>query len=515
MNNLIRKKIILCLLDSDPKSADEIADEISESLETVDDQLTGLVSESICEKVSQGEISQYVVRKDVATFAGLVKEFLSNPEEHDQETEQFISSGYYLTRIDSQVIDYVLSRFHLGSVYQTDKNREVLRRILLVSPSALIFTLYGDTTFFDGMWSSRNQLDSSNATRDWINGILYSQFHTLLSEKLIADMEVPTYGILYAKFQILVARTTIQVDLATPRGKYVEVMGRRILSLHRAMEELPAGQPVSAVNPMAFSYDGLALMHLGEFQTALENFDKALALVQDPIQKAIVLNNKGWAFLQLKQYRRAIECFEEGIALDSGNEIPQLRDNKEVAKEYLARATDRENLNQPIQHHFVQGEPVPFEETSLCEFKEIKSRNPASRIEEVVDKYTVAFLNRAGGRIFWGIKDKDRTAIGVKLDDQVRNDIREKVPNKLGTIQPPISPEHWQLKFHNVYDSQEKTVEDLWVIELVVPPPQKRGIFYTSSKKLFVRDDGVTRELQGPAATEFILKHMQNDTETG
>ena len=139
MNNLIRKKVILCLLDSDPKSADEIAGEIGESSATVADQLTVLVSESICEGVSPDEVSQYVVRKDIEAFAKLVKDFLSNPEEHNREAELFISSEYYLTRIDYELVDYVLSRFHLGSVYGTNEMKKVLGRILLASPSALIF----------------------------------------------------------------------------------------------------------------------------------------------------------------------------------------------------------------------------------------------------------------------------------------------------------------------------------------------------------------------------------------
>ena len=121
------------------------------------------------------------------------------------------------------------------------------------------------------------------------------------------------------------------MGLATLGGRYIEAMAGRSFTLGRAMEELRAGQLVSPVNPMAFSDDGLALLHLGEFQTALENFNKALSAVQAPIQKATVLNYMGWAFLQLKQYQRAIECFEAGIAFDSGNEVPQLRTNKQVA----------------------------------------------------------------------------------------------------------------------------------------------------------------------------------------
>ena len=192
MNNLIRKKAILCLLDSDSKSADAIVNELSQSLTTVDNQLTELVSDSICDKMKQGDGCEYTIRKDIATFAELVKVFLSNPEEHNQETQQFISSEYYLTRIDHELVDYVLSRFHLGSIYRTNEMKEDLRRILLASPSALSFALDGDTELFDRVWSNRNQLDSSDTTHDRSNGILYLVFQKRLLEKLIADMENPT-----------------------------------------------------------------------------------------------------------------------------------------------------------------------------------------------------------------------------------------------------------------------------------------------------------------------------------
>ena len=69
-------------------------------------------------------------------------------------------------------------------------------------------------------------------------------------------------------------------------------------SLFRAAEDLKAGQLTSTVNPMALSNYGLAFMHLGEFQIAHKNFNDALNAVQDPIEKATVLNNKGLAFFK-------------------------------------------------------------------------------------------------------------------------------------------------------------------------------------------------------------------------
>ncbi len=514
MGNLVRKKIVLSLLDSNPKPAKEIAAEIGESLASVEGQLTVLVSENICEKINQDESSQYVVKKDIETFAQLVKAFLSDKEEHREQIEQFITSEYYFNRIDFELVDYVLSRFYLDSVYQTDENKLAIGRILIASPSALLFALFGDTTMFRQTVSDSDQLDSSDETREWLTQILNSQFITPLLENLIADMKVLSYCILYAKLGVRVALVRTQVKLATVQGKYIEAVGGGDYSLFKAAEDFQAGQLVSAVNPMIFSDDGLALMHLGEFQEAHENFDKALNAVQNPVQKATVLNNAGLTFLMSKQYQKAIECFEDGIQYDLEGQIPALCKNKQVAEEYLARATDADNLTNPTRVRFVRDLPVPFEETRFYEFKEIGGGNAIRSISDTSDIYTVAFLNyKKGGRIFWGIRNKDRITIGVPLNEQQRDELRVKVSEKLGAIQPSIVG-HWQFELHPVYDLPGETIEDLWVVELLVPPPQRKEVFYTGKGELHVKTEGGKKKLLGPAVTEFIYRHFQNDTET-
>ena len=202
MENLIRKKIVLSLLDNDSKSANEIANEIGESLPTVEEQLTTLVSENICEKVNQDEEDQYVVRKDIETFAQLVKEFLSDKEEHKEQIEQFITSNYYFTRIDFELVDYVLKRFYLDSVYQSEEEKLVIKRILLVSPSALFFALYGDTTSFRVSWDHWNQLKPSDETRAWFTRIMRSAFGFPLSKHLFTDIKDVYFGSLFEKLGI-------------------------------------------------------------------------------------------------------------------------------------------------------------------------------------------------------------------------------------------------------------------------------------------------------------------------
>ena len=467
------------------------------------------------------------MKKDIETFAQLVKEFLVDKKKErrvelfansDEKIGQFITSEYYFTRIDNQLVNYALKRVYSDLVYQTEEEQEQIRRILLASPSSLFFVLHGDKAIFSQMYSSWNQLEPSDSNRDWITQQLFQKLMTLLLEMLIADVRTSAYVSLYMKLQIKVVKINSQVKLATPDEKYVELTEEGSFGFARLEEDssegLRFGQSIKYVDPMDTCNLGLAFLNLGEFQAALKNFDGALNEVQDPTQKAIVLNNKGLTFLRLKQYQKAIKCFEEGIALDSAGGISELRENKQIAEEYLVRATDADNLTQPTQIRFVQNQPVPLEETRLYEFKEVKGKNPAGSITNTSDEYAVAFLNCEGGRIFWGVRDGDRITVGVTLDERRRDEVRRKVSEKLGSIRPPISVEDWQLELHQVHDLQREIIEDLWVVELLVPPPQKRNVFYTNSGELFVKTDGGIRRLLGPEITEFIHRHFQNESET-
>ncbi|MDE0315968.1 MAG: putative DNA binding domain-containing protein [Candidatus Poribacteria bacterium] len=516
MDNLIRKKIVLSLLDNDPKDANEIVDEIGESLGDIEDQLTALVLENICEKINQNEVDQYVIRKDIETFEELVKEFLSNKEEHIEQITQFITSEYYFNRIDNELVDYVLKRFYLDSLYQTDTDIEGTRRILHASPSALFFSLFEDTTRFKESSEHLNQLKSPDENWDTerIIKLHCSMFEIPLSEKLYHDIHFPVYNDLYKKLGIRATLHRTQVILATLHEKYIETDTIGNMSSYRAEEVSGAGQLIAQIDPIVFCDDGIAYFHLGEFQFALELFDKAIETIQDPILKAKVLNNKGWVFLEKKQYQKAIECFEMGISYDSEGKISELRANKQVAEEYLARATDADNLTEPTQIRFIHEQVVPFDETRFYEFKEIKGNNPSNPISKDADVYTVAFLNREGGRIFWGIRDGDRITVGVKLNDGQRDRVRRIVSEKLGAIQPPLSVEDWQLEFHQVYDLQSEIIENLWVIELLVSLPQRKDVYYTGSNTLYVKTEGGKKKLSGVEVTEFIRRHFQNDTET-
>ncbi len=132
------------------------------------------------------------------------------------------------------------------------------------------------------------------------------------------------------------------------------------------------------------------------------------------------------------------------------------------------------------QPEFVLNHAVCIEETRHFEFKEVKSSTGA--VENIVnasDEYAVAFLNSEGGRIFCGIRDKDRVVVGVRLDYGQRDKLRRDVSAKINQIEPSVDPSRYRIEIHPVRDEHGTDVPDLCVVELVVPGGASDEPYYT------------------------------------
>jgi hypothetical protein len=149
------------------------------------------------------------------------------------------------------------------------------------------------------------------------------------------------------------------------------------------------------------------------------------------------------------------------------------------------------------EYKFIINKPVEVEETRYYEFKEITGGKPLNTIKNTCDEYVVAFLNSAGGRIFWGIRDSDRYAVGVPLSFTEREDLRKTVTGKLNEIKPPISPTAYQINLHSVYEDEtcNKTIEDRYVVEIVAPRVFGNDLYSTGSGEVYVRTDSGKRKL--------------------
>lgn len=145
---------------------------------------------------------------------------------------------------------------------------------------------------------------------------------------------------------------------------------------------------------------------------------------------------------------------------------------------------------------FVLNQAVEFEESLTCEFKEVRSQ-PVQAIGKMVDEYVVAFLNEAGGSIYWGIRDRDRVVTGVKVDDKTRDELKQVIGQKMATIAPPVPADTIQVPFHGVSGSDGGALPDTCVLEVRVPKPQGPRLFLTGGGDAYRKTIGGTKKLSG------------------
>lgn len=166
---------------------------------------------------------------------------------------------------------------------------------------------------------------------------------------------------------------------------------------------------------------------------------------------------------------------------------------------------------------FVLNQPVNLEETRHSEFKEIKGGNPVDTIKNSADEYAVAFLNREGGSIYWGIRNNDRVVVGVSLDDSQKDDVRREVSTKLTQIQPRIPVSSFGIYLHAVLDERGQEISDLYVVEVAVPGGSPYELYATGSGEVYVKTDGTKQKLSFLHLTAEIMRRaeLRNAKERG
>ena len=161
-----------------------------------------------------------------------------------------------------------------------------------------------------------------------------------------------------------------------------------------------------------------------------------------------------------------------------------------------------------VSARFVLGQPMRIEENRYYEFKEVKGTNPIRAIGAVVDQYVVAFLNMGShgiGRIYWGVRDKDRIVVGVKLSSRDRDGVRRLVTEKLHHIQPPVAPSAYEVKIHPVHDSGG-VVPDMFVVEVKVPCSPSDILCATGRDEVYVKTDAGKKKLTSLEIQKEILR---------
>lgn len=155
-------------------------------------------------------------------------------------------------------------------------------------------------------------------------------------------------------------------------------------------------------------------------------------------------------------------------------------------------------------YRFSEGEKCILEEDLHNEFKEVKGQNPTKSIQNIVDEYILAFLNSSGGSIFRGIQD-DGIVKSLRLDSQLKDEVRKSINLKINTIEPSIDPTRINVIFHDVIGTNGS-----YVLEVRVPKSNLSGLHFNSSGHTWVRVNGCKQKLQGVALQDYIIQRLQS-----
>jgi hypothetical protein len=168
-----------------------------------------------------------------------------------------------------------------------------------------------------------------------------------------------------------------------------------------------------------------------------------------------------------------------------------------------------------IKDQIIPDEIKEREENLCCEFKEIKGSKPIDRIKDKIDEYIVSFLNsKEGGKIYWGIRN-DRVIVGINLTDRDRDELKKEIVGKFNNIKPPISSSLYNIKCHEVYPDKinEQPIIDLFVVEVDVVCGDPEKLYFTGSKKAFMKTECGRNSLDGTQINEEFRRRLQGQAE--
>lgn len=167
-------------------------------------------------------------------------------------------------------------------------------------------------------------------------------------------------------------------------------------------------------------------------------------------------------------------------------------------------------LNKKIMdfYRFILNKRVDIVEDYEHEYKEVKGSNPVNSVNGTIAEYAASFLNSRGGKIYYGISD-DRVVKGVKLTNEIKDKINQTIYSNLANISPSISPDHYDIIYHDIYNESNERIENLYIIEVGIPSSyNKSTIYFVNGNNLYVRVNGIKKKLIGTEIVTYIRKKL-------
>lgn len=169
-----------------------------------------------------------------------------------------------------------------------------------------------------------------------------------------------------------------------------------------------------------------------------------------------------------------------------------------------------ERLDDDVPHMF-RDEVLRCEEDRETEFKSMANSSAITfRTKTICSKYLNAFLNTDGGTLYLGIEDTGIVK-GLRLDRQVRDDVRLVVDNVMQHSMPSVPPQLYSVEFVPVYHRRAfggVAVDQCFVVRIRV----KKGssVYETQDHERWLRRDGSVMRMSMDMVEKRFQAHKAN-----
>ena len=311
-----REKVLLAIAESGQKNIESLTRETKEPLNDLREVMQGLLREGFLFGEPAGQprwrFDRYSIRGEFDVFLSLAGQFLDSPHRF-----KFLRSNFAVQMLVTGLLSYLEGRFRLKL---SEEERSWLPKFLAVSPSALSYALFAPTEYF---LAASQELESRllpSQEKERLRAQHLSKLYSDLLLRYANDLQDSRFDEVLRHKGVRGHLYRITAKAASADELFFSMKGESYLTLSGiapAGTAAPKGTgPASVLNGDTALSNGKALMHMHEFDHAIELFDRAIKDVKDPNRLLEAWNCKGTCLSHQKRHSAAITCFNEALRYD-------------------------------------------------------------------------------------------------------------------------------------------------------------------------------------------------------
>jgi tetratricopeptide (TPR) repeat protein len=312
----VREKILLTLAESGQKNLESLGRETKEPVNDLREVMQGLLHEGFLVTEPGGQprwrFDRYSIKPEFTIFLSLARQFLDSTQRF-----KFLRSNFAVQMLVAGLIPYLEGRFR---VKFSEEDRSWLPKFLIVSPSALSHALFAPTDYFLSAWQDIESRLLPSQEKERLRTLHLGKLYSDLLLRYASDLQDGRFEEMLRHKGVRGHLYRVTAKAASAEELFFSMKGDSYLTLTgpaaagTTAPRVPG--PAGVQNGDAALSNGKALMHMQEFEYAVELFDRAIKETKDPKKLLEAWHSKGICLLHQKRHSAAISCFNEALRYD-------------------------------------------------------------------------------------------------------------------------------------------------------------------------------------------------------